>query len=162
MRARDAAYVAVVGASEAAADVADLADEVGRLLAESGAVIVCGGLTGVMESVCRGAKGAGGTTVGILPGSTRRQANEFVDIPIATGLGEARNAVVARAADVVIAIAGEFGTLSEIALALRLGTPVVGLQTWELRKEGAAVDAIVRASSPEDAVNKALELAGAR
>jgi uncharacterized protein (TIGR00725 family) len=162
MRARDAAYVAVVGASEAAADVADLADEVGRLLAESGAVIVCGGLTGVMESVCRGAKRAGGTTVGILPGSTRRQANEFVDIPIATGLGEARNAVVARAADVVIAIAGEFGTLSEIALALRLGTPVVGLQTWELRKEGAAVDAIVRASSPEDAVNKALELAGAR
>jgi uncharacterized protein (TIGR00725 family) len=155
----DAPYVAVVGAGEAAPEVAGVAEEVGRLLAERGAVVVCGGLTGVMEAVCRGARNAGGTTVGILPGSTRAQANEFVDIAIATGLGEARNALVARSADVVIAIAGEFGTLSEIGFALKLGTPVVGLQTWELRKRGRTVDAIAPASSPEEAVDKALALA---
>ena len=153
-------YVAVVGGSEPDAEAAAMAEEVGRLVAEGGAVLVCGGLGGVMEAACRGAKAAGGTTVGILPTSDRADANRYVDIAIPTGMGEARNALVVRAADVLIAVAGEFGTLSEIALALRTGTPVVGLATWELAKGGQPVDAIVRASTPGDAVAAALALAG--
>jgi uncharacterized protein (TIGR00725 family) len=112
---------------------------VGRLVAERGAVVVCGGLGGTMEAACRGAKQAGGTTVGILPGLDRSQANPFVDVALPTGLGEARNALVVRAADAVIAIGGGYGTLSEIALALKSGKRVIGLGTWEI--EGvAAVD----------------------
>jgi len=149
-----------VGGSEPDAEAAAMAEEVGRLVAEGGAVLVCGGLGGVMEAACRGAKAAGGTTVGILPTSDRADANRYVDIAIPTGMGEARNALVVRAADVLIAVAGEFGTLSEIALALRTGTPVVGLATWELAKGGQPVDAIVRASTPGDAVAAALALAG--
>ena len=156
----NAPYVAIVGGSEPDAEAAAMAEEVGRLVAEGGAVLVCGGLGGVMEAACRGAKAAGGTTVGILPTSDRADANRYVDIAIPTGMGEARNALVVRAADVLIAVAGEFGTLSEIALALRTGTPVVGLATWELAKGGQPVDAIVRASTPGDAVAAALALAG--
>ena len=109
-----------------------------------GAVVVCGGLGGVMEAVCRGAQGAGGRTVGILPGDDRHQANPYVDVAVATGLGEARNVVVVRTADVVVAVGGEFGTLSEIALAIKLGKPVVGLGTWRLRQpEGRRVPIIL-------------------
>jgi uncharacterized protein (TIGR00725 family) len=111
-----------------------------------------------MEAACRGAKGAGGTTLGILPGTDRTAANRWVDVAVPTGLGEARNALVVRAADAVVAIAGEFGTLSEIALALKMGKPVVGLGTWELSKAGESVGAIVRAKNAEDAVAKALAL----
>jgi uncharacterized protein (TIGR00725 family) len=125
-------YVAVVGPGEASAEEAAEAEEVGRLLGERGAVLVCGGLGGVMEAACRGAKAGGGSTLGILPGHDRGAANEFVDVAIATGLGEARNALVVRAADVLIAVGGGYGTLSEIALALKGGTPVVGIGTWEL------------------------------
>jgi uncharacterized protein (TIGR00725 family) len=125
-------YVAVVGPGEASAEEVATAEEVGRLLAARGAVVVCGGLGGVMEAACRGAKEGGGTTVGILPGHERAAANRFVDVAIATGLGEARNALVVRAADVLIAVGGAFGTLSEIALALKTGTPVVGVGSWEL------------------------------
>jgi uncharacterized protein (TIGR00725 family) len=125
-------YVAVVGAGEASADEIAAAEEVGRLLAERGAVLVCGGLGGVMEAACRGAKKGGGSTVGILPGRDRAAANRYVDVAIATGLGEARNALVVRAADVLIAVGGGYGTLSEIALALKGGTPVVGIGSWEL------------------------------
>jgi uncharacterized protein (TIGR00725 family) len=145
-------YVAVVGPGRATAEQATAAEEVGRALAEAGSLVVCGGLGGVMEAACRGAKSGGGTTLGILPGADRSQANEFVDVAVATGLGEARNALVARAADVLIAVAGEYGTLSEIALALKTGKPVVGLDTWE-------IDGVVVASSPADAVNQALDLA---
>src|SRR5919199_2439349 len=104
--------------------------------------VVCGGLGGVMEAACRGAKSAGGMTVGILPSGSRADANDYVDIALATGLGEARNALVVRAVDVLIAVGGEYGTLSEIALALKAGKPVVGVGTWEL-------DDIVRADDPD-------------
>jgi len=153
-------YVAVVGSADATNAVAALATEVGALIAKSGATLVCGGLGGVMEAACRGAKSEGGTTVGILPGTRRNDANEYVDIALPTGLGEARNALVVRAADVVIAVAGEFGTLSEIGLALKMATPVVGLGTWELLKGGEPVDAIRRAATPAEAVELALSLAG--
>jgi len=152
-------HVAVVGPGSAEREQSLLAEEVGRLLATRGAVVVCGGLGGVMEATCRGAKSAGGTTIGILPGTDRGDANAWVDFAIPTGLGEARNALVVRAADVVIAIGGEFGTLSEIALALKTGKPVVGVDTWELSKKGIAASEIVRARSPEDAVQRALSLA---
>jgi uncharacterized protein (TIGR00725 family) len=121
------------------------ADAVGRGLAARGAVVVCGGLGGAMEAACRGAKEAGGMTVGLLPGPDRDDANPYVDVSIATGLGEARNALVVRTADALIAVGGGYGTLSEIALALRTGKRVVGLGTWE-------IDGIEPASSPEEAV----------
>lgn len=121
----------------------------GRELASRGAVLVCGGLGGVMEAACRGAKGGGGTTIGILPGTDRAAANPFVDFAIPTGLGEARNALVVRAADALIAVGGAYGTLSEIAFALKAGKPVAGLGTWD-------VDGVTVADSPEAAVNSVL------
>lgn len=119
--------VAVVGGSECTAAEAELARELGRRLARGGAVVVCGGLTGVMEAVARGVREAGGLTIGILPGSDPRAANDYIDVPLATGMGEMRNALIVRVAGAVVAIGGGAGTLSEIALALRIGTPVVGL-----------------------------------
>jgi uncharacterized protein (TIGR00725 family) len=155
-------YVAVVGAGRASAEENRAAETVGRGLAEAGAVLVCGGLGGVMEAACRGAKSAGGTTIGILPGTRRDEANPYVDIAIATGLGELRNGLVVRAADALVAVGGEFGTLSEIALALKAGKPVVGLGGWELARAGEPVDAIDRAESPEDAVARVLAACGTR
>jgi uncharacterized protein (TIGR00725 family) len=122
---------------------------VGRLVAERGAVVVCGGLGGAMESACRGAKQAGGLTVGLLPGSDRAEANAFVDVALPTGLGEARNALVVGAADVVIAVGRGYGTLSEIALALRAGKRVIGLDSWD-------VEGVDAADGPEAAVSAAL------
>ena len=110
----------------------------------------------MMEAACRGAKGAGGTTIGILPGADRAGANPFVDFAIPTGLGEARNALVVRAADAVVAVGGGWGTLSEIALALKTGVPVVGLGTWEPAIGGAPVEGIARADGPREAVDAAL------
>jgi uncharacterized protein (TIGR00725 family) len=112
-----------------------------------------------MEAACRGAHAEGGTCVGLLPGSSRSDANRHVDVAIATGLGELRNALVVRAVDAVIAIGGAYGTLSEIAFALRDGTPVVGIDTWELARSGVADERIVRAGDAEEAVRLALELA---
>lgn len=152
-------YVSVCGSGDAAPEVAALAEEVGSRLAAANAVVVCGGLGGVMEAVCRGAKSAGGTTVGILPGTDRSDANDFVDVVLPTGLGESRNALIARAADALIAIQGEFGTLSEVGFALKIGTPVVGLDTWELHRGGEVVQAIEPATTPADAVDLALRLA---
>jgi len=153
-------YVAVCGPSVATEQEAAWAEEVGRRLAEAGAVVVCGGLGGVMDAAARGAAGVGGTVIGILPGETRSGASPHLTVAIPTGMGEARNAIVVRTADVVIAVRGEFGTLSEIALALKMGKPVVGIGTWEFGKEGESVDAIVRATDPRDAVAQALRLAG--
>jgi uncharacterized protein (TIGR00725 family) len=113
-------------------------------------VLVCGGLGGAMEAACRGAKQAGGTTVGILPGSDRSAANEFVDVAVPTGLGEARNALVVRTADALIAVGGGYGTLSEIALALRGGKPVIGLDTWQ-------IEGVVSVDGPEAAVAAAFD-----
>jgi len=153
-------YIAVVGSGAADVALAARAEEVGHLLALRGAVLVCGGLGGVMEAACRGAKAGGGTTLGILPGLDRGEANPYVDVAIPTGLGEARNALVVRAADALIAIGGEFGTLSEIALALKTGKAVVGLETWELARGGTVSTAIVQAGTPKEAVERALQLAG--
>ena len=150
-------YIAVVGAGAATGEETASAEAVGRGLARAGAVVVSGGLDGVMAAACRGAKEAGGTTVGILPGGDRAAANDWVDVALATGLGEARNALVVRAADALVAIGGEFGTLSEIALALKAGKPVVGLGTWALDRDP---DPIERATDPETAV--ALALASVR
>jgi uncharacterized protein (TIGR00725 family) len=134
-------YVAVCGASDPRPDQRALAREVGRRLAESGAVVLCGGLGGVMEAAAEGAASAGGTVVGILPGGDRTAANSYVTVAIATGLGEARNAVLTAAADAVIAIGGGWGTLSEIALARKRGRPVVALASWELEGVPLAVSA---------------------
>jgi uncharacterized protein (TIGR00725 family) len=154
------AYVAVVGGGAASGDEERAAEEVGRALAAAGAVVVCGGLGGVMEAACRGAKAAGGTTTGILPGTSRADANPYVDVAIATGLGELRNGLVVRTADALVAVGGEFGTLSEIALALKARKSVVALGGWELARDGEHVDAIVRATSARDAVAKALAACG--
>jgi uncharacterized protein (TIGR00725 family) len=152
--------VAVIGDGFCSADTSLLAEEVGRLLAEKGAAVVCGGLGGVMEAACRGAKSAGGLTIGILPGTSRRDANPYVDIPIVTGMREARNVIVVSSAQSVIAVCGSFGTLSEIAHALKLGIPVVGLRSWELSQEGRdGSGGIIPAADPVDAVHKALALA---
>ncbi|MDQ4067872.1 MAG: TIGR00725 family protein [Actinomycetota bacterium] len=155
-------HVAVCGGGEAGEDVCRLAEDVGRELARRGAVVVTGGLGGVMEAACRGAKAASGTTIGILPTDDRAAANPWVDVAVPTGMGEGRNVLVVRAADAVIAVAGEFGTLSEIALALRLGKPVVGLRTWELARDGRRVEAVVAATGPDEAAERAVALARER
>ncbi len=151
--------IAVIGAGRCSEDVAEIAEAVGRELARRGIALVCGGLGGVMEAACRGAKSEGGLTIGILPGFNRHEANPYVDIPVVTGLGEARNVIVVRTAQAVIAVNGGYGTLSEIAYALKLGIPVVGLGTWQLAKGGQRVSAIVEAATPAEAVEKALALA---
>lgn len=155
-------HIAVSGGGEADDQACRLAEHVGRELARRGAVVVTGGLGGAMAAACRGAKAEGGTTIGILPSDDRADANPWVDVAMPTGLGEGRNALVVRAADAVIAVAGEFGTLSEIALALRLGKPVVGLGTWELARAGRPVEAIVVAATPSEAADLAMALATER
>jgi uncharacterized protein (TIGR00725 family) len=152
-------YVAVIGSASCSEEVAARAEAVGREIARRGAVLVCGGRGGVMEAACRGAKAEGGTTVGILPGVDRDEASRYVDVAIVTGLGEARNAIVVRTADAIVAVSGGYGTLSEIGLALKMGRPVVGLDTWELQQAGQPVDAVLRATTPAQAVERALALA---
>jgi uncharacterized protein (TIGR00725 family) len=156
-----AVHVAVVG-GDAAATEADRAAalEVGRELARRGCVLVCGGLGGVMEAACRGAVEAGGVTIGILPGSDPADGNAYLTVAVPTGMGEMRNALVVRAADAVIAIGGEYGTLSEIAFALKTGRPVVGLGTWELAREGVPDDSIARCEDAAEAVERALSAGG--
>lgn len=148
------AYVAVIGPGIADPGVEAAAHRVGLELAKARAIVVCGGLGGAMAAACRGAKETGGITVGILPGTDRADANQYVDIAIPTGMGEARNALVVRAADAVIAVGGGFGTLSEIALALKIGKRVVGVRTWNLGELGA--EGILPAETPEEAVRLAL------
>lgn len=153
----------MIGSAHCTEREAALARAVGEEVARRGALLVCGGRGGVMEAACQGAKAAGGTTVGILPGNDRSEANPYVDIPVVTGLGEARNAVVVRSADAVIAISGGYGTLSEIGLALKMGRPVVGLGTWELRRDtggGEPQGVVRRAASAVEAVDIALTSAG--
>jgi len=144
-----ARYVGVVGPGEASASEAAVAEEVGGLLAEGGAVVVCGGLGGVMEAACRGAKSKLGLTVGLLPGLDRSAANGWVDVAVATGLGELRNGLIVRASDALVAVGGGAGTLSEIAFALKVGRPVIGVGTFEL-------DGVVQAASAAEAATLAL------
>lgn len=151
--------IAVVGSGTADDELRALAEEVGREVARQGAVLLTGGLGGVMEAASRGAHEEGGITIGILPGTDPREANPWVEIPIATGMGQARNVIVVVAAHAVVAVGGEYGTLSEIAHALKIGKPVVGLHTWELAKEFAERDEnVIAAFSPAEAVNLAIAL----
>lgn len=158
--ARDSrVIISVIGGSKSTPEHLVLAEQVGRELAKRGAMLACGGLGGVMEAACRGAKSAGGTTIGILPGRRAGEANPYVDVPILTGMGYARNVILIRTGQAVIAIGGAFGTLSEIGHALGDNIPVVGLKTWPLSRngDGEPVDeAIIQASDPVDAVEKAL------
>jgi uncharacterized protein (TIGR00725 family) len=142
-------YVAVCGAGEATDEDRRAAEEVGRLLARAGAVVLCGGLGGVMDAVAQAAAGEGGTVVGILPGDSRAGSSPHLTLALPTGLGQARNAVIATSAESVIAIGGGWGTLSEIGLARRLGRRVLGLRTW-------AVEGLETAASPAEAVERAL------
>jgi uncharacterized protein (TIGR00725 family) len=154
--------IAVIGNSSYSSKEAKLAESVGELLAQRGATVICGGLGGVMEAVCRGAKSKGGLTVGILPGQDASTANPWVDIPVVTGLGEARNVVVVKSAQAVIAIGGSYGTLSEIAYALKSNIPIIGLNTWSLSRNGREDDSIIRVQSAAEAVDKAISLAKRR
>ncbi len=151
-------FIAVIGASEPSAKETRVAEEVGRELARHGATLICGGLGGVMEAACKGASSEGGVTIGILPGDNCQAANPYVQIPIATGIGYARNMAVVKSAQAVIAIGGSYGTLSEIAHALQAGIPVIGLNTWSLSRDNQPDNSIILAQDPTDAVNKALNL----
>jgi len=152
--------ISVIGSSNPTTrEHVELAEEVGRELARRDIMVVCGGLSGIMEAVCRGAKSEGGTTIGILPGRAAAEANSYVDIPIVTSMGYSRNVIVVHTGEAVIAVGGAFGTLSEIGHALGDGIPVVGLKTWPLTTNGDGVDiggSIILAESPADAVDKAL------
>jgi hypothetical protein len=152
------ALVAVCGPGRAGAEEERLAEEVGRRLAEAGAVVLCGGLGGVMAAAARGARAAGGLCVGLLPGDDPQDADPEVGLALPTGLGELRNGLLVRACGAVVAIGGAYGTLSEIGFALRLGRPVVGLHTWELRRPGAAAPdpGVLVAGSAAEAVERAL------
>ncbi len=155
-------YIGVIGSGEADPEVLQLAREVGQEIARRGAVLVCGGRGGVMEAAARGAQEAGGTTVGILPGTSRSEGNPYLTVSIVTGMGEARNAIVVRSSDAVIAVAGGCGTLSEIGLALKMGVPVVGLRTWRLGSPCTGQDPVIRAASPAEAVALAFRSLGFR
>jgi uncharacterized protein (TIGR00725 family) len=144
-------YIAVVGASQPTASQERAAEAVGRVLGAAGAIVITGGRGGVMAAASRGAREAGAIVVGVLPGGDRSQANQWVTIALPTGLGELRNGLVVRAADAVVAVGGAYGTLSEIALALAAGTPVVGVDSWP-------IDGMEVAESPRAAAERALEL----
>ena len=144
-------YVAVVGPADASPEQLGVAEEVGARLAAAGAVVVTGGLGGVMEAACRGARSLGGRTLGILPGEDRNAANDWVEIAVTTGLGELRNGLVVRASDALVAVGGGYGTLSEVALGLRVGRPVVGLGTWH-------VHGIEHVGTPSEAADRVTQL----
>lgn len=151
--------IAVCGPGQADTSLLALAEAVGLALAQAGALVLCGGLGGVMEAVCRGARQAGGVTVGILPGHDAAAANASVMLPIVTGLGEARNLVLINSAEAVIAVGGGWGTLSEIALARRAGLTVIGVASWQSSGDTALVEAV---AEPEGAVARAIEAARQR
>jgi uncharacterized protein (TIGR00725 family) len=153
-------FISVIGENDPSPRLAALAEAVGAEIAAAGAVLICGGLGGAMEAACRGAHSRGGVTIGILPGSRHGEANPYVTYAIPTGLGHARNLLVARSAHAVIAVGGKYGTLSEIAFAKIEGTPVIGIETWELRRAGQEEVPIQQARDAKEAV--ALALAAAR
>ena len=149
--------VGVIGSTKADPDILRLAEDVGSEIAKRGAAVVCGGLGGVMEAVCRGARREGGLTIGIIPSDEKNDANPYVQIPIVTGMGMGRNVMLVKTADVIIAVGGEFGTLSEIAHALNIGKKVIGVRTWELEKaRGRPIPNLIVASDPKQAVDIAM------
>lgn len=143
--------IGVSGGSVITEDFIALAIEVGREIAKNGAILVCGGLTGVMEYAAKGAKAEGGITIGILPGDQASSANPYIDIPIVTGMGTARNIILVKTSECIIAIDGKYGTLSEVALALSFNIPVIGLKTWDIDKR------VIKAKTPKEAVRLALK-----
>lgn len=150
-------YIAVIGAGVCNKKTGEIAYEVGKEIAKAGHILICGGLAGVMEYAAKGAFEAGGTTIGILPGTSKKDANSYIKVAITTGLGEARNAIIARTADALIAIDGEFGTLSEIALGLKMGKKVIGIGTWRLFKDNDESSEIQKADYPKQAVRMVTE-----
>ncbi len=155
---KELVIIGVIGGSEVSPEVVRLAEEVGREIARRKAALVCGGMGGVMEAACKGAIEEKGLTIGILPGENRKEANPFVQIPIATGIGYARNVAVVKSAQAIIAIDGSYGTLTEIGYALQSGIPVIGLNTWSLSIDDKAEKNIIPAKNAKDAVDKAMEL----
>jgi len=139
--------VAVIGGNFCSKEIAEIAYEVGKRIAQRKHILICGGLAGVMEAACRGAKDGGGLTIGILPGKEKSEANRFVDIPIVTAMSHARNAIIVRTADVLIAVDGKYGTLSEIGLALAISKKVVGINTWD-------IEGIVSVGSVDEAMKE--------
>ncbi len=148
--------IAVVGPASCTEKQADMAESVGTMIAEREAIVVCGGRGGVMEAACKGAASAGGTTVGILPGTDASEGNSYLTVALPTGLGEARNALVARAGQAMIAIGGSYGTLSEIALALKAGRKVIGLDTWSASDHAGQEFGLLSAKNALEAVTMAL------
>jgi uncharacterized protein (TIGR00725 family) len=146
--------IAVIGGAETSEKNLKIAEEVGTLIAENGAILITGGLGGVMEAASRGAKQSGGLVIGILPGTDRRTANEYVDIPIVTGMNQARNIIIARTADCAIAIDGRYGTLSEISYCLMFNVPVIGIDTWKIESP------MIHVKTAKQAVTKAFEIIG--
>ena len=155
MSAEKKKVIAVIGGGQCSPEEAKLAEAIGRELAKRGAILICGGLSGIMEAACRGASSEGGITIGILPGDNSRQANPYVQIPIVTNIGYARNVIVVKSAQAVIAIDGSYGTLSEIGHALQFNIPVIGLNTWSLSRNGQPDNSIIQAKDPPEAVDKA-------
>lgn len=150
-RSEKARLIAVVGGRNAEESLLEEAETLGRLIAKKGAVLVCGGLGGIMEAAAKGAKSENGFTIGILPNDDKKDSNEHIDVPIATGLGIGRNVIIARSADALIAVGGEYGTLSEIAFALQMGKPVVGIKTWDIK-------GVIPAKDAEAAIGKVFEI----
>jgi uncharacterized protein (TIGR00725 family) len=144
-------FIGVIGAGTCSKKIYGLAYDVGKYIAKAGAILICGGLGGVMEGAAKGAKDNKGVTVGILPGVDKAEANPYIDISIVTGISEARNLIVIRSSDAIIALPGQFGTLSELAFCLKMEKPVVGLTTWEIS------DRIIKTKDPQQAVKSALE-----
>ena len=145
--------IGVIGGGQCSPEIENIAEEVGALVAKKGGIVICGGLSGVMEAACRGAKKENGVTIGVLPGNRKSDANTYVDIPIVTGMADARNIIIVRSADAVIAIDGKHGTLSEISFCLIYNVPIIGLNTWNIDP------ALVQAKNAIEAVNKAFDLA---
>lgn len=143
--------IAVIGGRHVEKALLREAEKVGKLIAGKKAILICGGLGGVMEAVSKGAKSEAGLTIGILPHDHKRGANDYIDVPIATGLGIGRNVIIARTADALIAVGGEYGTLSEIAFALQMGKPVVGIKTWDIK-------GVIPVENAKAAVDKVFEL----
>jgi uncharacterized protein (TIGR00725 family) len=151
--------IAVIGGYNCTPEELQIAESVGKEIARQNAILICGGLSGVMEAACKGAREEGGLTIGVLPGDTRQSANPFVQIPIVTGIGYARNVVIVKSAHAVVAIGGSYGTLSEISFALRENIPVIGLNTWSFSRNNQIDTSVIQAQSPIDAVNLAISLA---
>ncbi len=152
-------FIGVIGGNDVSPEIAAIAEEVGKEIARRKAVLVCGGMGGVMEAACKGAVSEGGLTIGILPGDSRKQVNAYVRIPIVTGIGYARNVAVVKTSQAVIAIDGSYGTLTELGYALQSGIPVIGLDTWTFSNKSQPDCAIIPAESPKEAVDLAMELA---